>query len=100
MRHARESGDRLARSLPPPWRRPLIGVLVAVALAGGAWFAYRKLVEAGFVRYNEWDRRVRGTLRVGDPAPDFVLTRFDGTPLRLASLWATRPVVLVFGSCT
>jgi hypothetical protein len=30
-----------------------------------------------------------------------VLTRYeDGSPLRLASLWESRPVVLVFGSCT
>jgi peroxiredoxin len=59
-----------------------------------------KLVEKGFIRYNKWDRRVRGTLRVGDQAPDVEVTRYDGSTLRLSSLWAKRPVVLVFGSCT
>jgi hypothetical protein len=58
----------------------LIGVVAAVA-AGG--LAYRKLVEHGFVRYNKWDRRVRGSLRAGDPAPDLELTRYDGSSVRL-----------------
>ena len=78
----------------------MIGVLaiVAVAVAGG--LVYMKLVEHGFLRYNKWDRRVRGTLRVGDQAPDVELTRYDGGSLRLSSLWEKKPVVLVFGSCT
>jgi hypothetical protein len=75
----------------------LVGVAAAVA-AGGV--AYRKLVEHGFVRYNKWDRRVRGTLRAGDPAPDLELTRYDGSSVRLSTLWKAKPVVLVFGSCT
>ncbi len=81
-------------------RRSLITALIVAAglVAGG--FTYMKLVELGFVRYNKWDRRVRGTLRVGDPAPDLELTRYDGAPLRLSSLWARKPLVLVFGSCT
>jgi hypothetical protein len=81
-------------------RKPLIAVLVAVAVAGASFLAYRKLVELGYVPYNKWDRRIRGTLRVGDQAPDVELTRYDGSPLRLSSVWAERPVVLVFGSCT
>jgi cytochrome oxidase Cu insertion factor (SCO1/SenC/PrrC family) len=75
----------------------VVGVVAAVA-AGG--LAYRKLVEHGFVRYNKWDRRVRGTLRAGDPAPDVELTRYDGSSVRLSDLWKAKPVVLVFGSCT
>jgi hypothetical protein len=79
----------------------LIAAIVAVAVGAGASFlAYRKLVELGYVRYNKWDRRVRGTLRVGDQAPDVELTRYDGSRLRLSSLWAVKPAVLVFGSCT
>jgi hypothetical protein len=80
---------------------PLIVTVVAIAVGiGGSLFAYRKLVEKGYVRYNKWDRRVRGTLRVGDQAPDVALTTYDGAPLLLSSLWTERPVVLVFGSCT
>jgi len=79
----------------------LIGTVVGVAAAVVAFgLAYRKLVEHGFVRYNKWDRRVRGTLRAGDPAPDVELTRYDGSSVRLSDLWKAKPVVLVFGSCT
>jgi hypothetical protein len=78
----------------------LIGALAVVAVGALGFFGYMKLVEHGFVRYNRWDRRVRGTLRAGDLAPDLELTRYDGRTLRLSSLWAKKPVVLVFGSCT
>lgn len=82
-------------------RKRLIGWLVAgAACLGVLWLGYMKLVEKGFVRYNKWDRRVRGTLRQGDVAPDLELVRYDGTPVRLSSLWADKPVALVFGSCT
>ena len=78
----------------------MIGALAVVGVGGG-FFVYMKLVEHGFIRYNKWDRRVRGTLRAGDQAPDLELT--SGTTarrLRLSSLWGKKPVVLVFGSCT
>jgi hypothetical protein len=48
-----------------------------------------------------WMQARKGTLKVGDAAPDFtVKTLNTKTPVRLASLWAERPVVLVFGSYT
>lgn len=78
----------------------MIGALIVVAIAAAGFFAYMKLVENGFIRYNKWDRRVRGSLRVGDLAPDLELTRYDGSRLRLSSLWQKKPVILVFGSCT
>jgi NAD-dependent dihydropyrimidine dehydrogenase PreA subunit len=81
-------------------RRTLIGALVVLALAAAGGLGYMKLVEKGFLRYNKWDRRVRGTLRIGDQAPDLELTTYDGSRLRLSALWAKKPVVLVFGSCT
>jgi len=86
--------------VPPRWRRPLLGALAVLAVVGVGGLVYMKLVEEGFIAYNKWDRRVRGTLRVGDPAPDLELTRYDGSTLRLSSLWEKKPVVLVFGSCT
>ncbi len=86
--------------VPPRWRRPLLYALAVVAVGVAGFFVYMKLVEEGFIRYNKWDRRVRGTLRVGDQAPDVELARYDGSPLRLSTLWRERPVVLVFGSCT
>ena len=87
-----------------PWtskrRKPLIAAAVVVAALGLSFLGWKKAVELGYLRYNKWDRRVRGTLRPGDPAPDVALTRYDGTPMRLATVWAEKPAVLVFGSCT
>lgn len=78
----------------------MIAAAVVVAALVVSFLGWKKAVKLGYLRYNKWDRRVRGRLRVGDPAPDVDLTRYDGTPLRLASVWAERPAVLVFGSCT
>ncbi len=48
-----------------------------------------------------WMRARNGQLNVGDSAPAFTVKKLeDHTPLDLASLWADRPVVLVFGSYT
>lgn len=49
-----------------------------------------------------WKFARRGSLRVGDVAPDFDLARHDNPTLRenLATHRGTRPVVLVFGSYT
>ncbi len=35
-------------------------------------------------------------LRVGDPAPDFVLLGTDGQPVALSSLWPSGPTLLTF----
>jgi peroxiredoxin len=37
---------------------------------------------------------------VGAIAPDFDLVMYDGSRVRLSKLWETKPVFLVFGSCT
>ncbi|HTR67125.1 MAG TPA: hypothetical protein VMH85_15200 [Terriglobales bacterium] len=48
-----------------------------------------------------WTRARAGTLQPGSPAPDFSLMRQDKTgTVRLSSLTAQQPVVLVFGSYT
>jgi hypothetical protein len=49
-----------------------------------------------------WTRARAGTLAVGDPAPDFTLTKLDKTAkIQLSAFTAQgRPVVLVFGSYT
>jgi len=48
-----------------------------------------------------WTSARRGQLNVGGTAPDFAVQALDTkTPIQLASLWSSRPVVLVFGSYT
>ena len=79
----------------------LIGVASILGVVALGGFVYMELMKKGYIKYNEYDRRVEGRLRVGDPAPDLELTRYDGTPVRLASLWGEgKPLFLVFGSCT
>lgn len=76
------------------------GIAAAVVLAVAGTRAHRMLVRKGFIRHNPWDRRVRGKLRAGQPAPDVEVVGYDGSPVRLSTIWRERPVVLIFGSCT
>jgi hypothetical protein len=81
-------------------RRIVLGTALVLVLGAGGFAGWMQLVKAGILRYNKWDRREKGTLRVGDIAPDLEVAAYDGSPLRLGSLWADKPAVLVFGSCT
>jgi hypothetical protein len=48
-----------------------------------------------------WSRARKGRLDPGDSAPSFTVKKLeDKTPLDLNSLWAEKPLVLVFGSYT
>ena len=48
-----------------------------------------------------WSDARKGTLSPGDLAPDLTVETLDTkAPAQLASLWAEKPVVLVFGSYT
>ncbi len=48
-----------------------------------------------------WTRARAGHVNPGDTAPDFAVKTLETKePLQLASLWADKPVVLVFGSYT
>ena len=71
--------------------------LAAAALGAGT---YMFAVRQGWLRYNKYDRREEGTIRVGDYAPNLALAGYDGATVRLGSLWKEKPLVLVFGSCT
>lgn len=81
--------------------RPVLAWTAGIALATSlCFFGYMKAVEAGWLKYNKWDRRAKGALRVGQPAPDLELPLVDQGLVRLSELWRARPVFLVFGSCT
>ena len=82
------------------WKK-LAGWTAAAAVVGVAGFyGYYQLVKAGILRYNKYDRREKGALKVGDQAPDLALPLYAGGEVKLSELWRERPVVLVFGSCT
>jgi hypothetical protein len=81
-------------------RRALAWTAGGLAILGLGFLGYMKLVEGAWIRYNKWDRRERGVLQVGQPAPDLELPLLDAGTVRLSELWRERPVVLVFGSCT
>jgi cytochrome oxidase Cu insertion factor (SCO1/SenC/PrrC family) len=80
--------------------RVVVRGLIALTLLAAGGFVYMELMKKGFIRYNKWDRRVRGQLKVGDTAPDVSVVRYEGGDVRLSSLWEGKPVLLVFGSCT
>jgi hypothetical protein len=85
-------------------KRTKVLIAAVAGLGAAAVFGprvYFELVKKGWIKYNEYDRREQGRLRVGDAAPDLELTLYDGSSLRLSSLWGDgKPLFLVFGSCT
>ena len=79
----------------------LIAAAAGVGVVALGGLVYFELMKKGYIKYNEYDRRVEGRLRVGDVAPDLELAMYDGAPVRLSSLWGDgKPLFLVFGSCT
>ena len=82
------------------WRLAFAWTAGVAVMAGVGYLGYMKLVEGAWIKYNKWDRRERGSLRVGLPAPDLELPLLDEGSVRLSELWRERPVFLVFGSCT
>ena len=81
-------------------RRSAAAMAAAAAIFAAGFGVYYVLVREGVIRYNRFDRRERGTLKVGDPAPDLLLAGYATESIRLSELWRERPVVLIFGSCT
>ena len=71
--------------------------LVLLALVGVAWvIGPRNII--GMLRY---DQRREGDLKVGDPAPDVLLAKPDGSgDAHLSELIGGKPLVIVFGSFT
>jgi hypothetical protein len=91
------SEQRLRKGACRRWGLLTVGL---PALGVAAFLTYRQLLRAGFLKYNEYDRRARGRLRVGALAPDLELVGYGGEPVRLATFWTDRPLFLIFGSCT
>ena len=81
-------------------RKILIGAAIGLAVVAAGGLTYYELLKAGFVHYGKYDRRERGSLKVGGQSPDLDLTMYDGSSVRLSQLWGAQPVFVVFGSCT
>ncbi len=76
-----------------------VGILAALVVVG-RW-SYYEAIKRAWIRYNEYDLRSEGTLRVGDLAPDLEMRSVRSeTPVKLSDLYRDRPLVLVFGSYT
>jgi hypothetical protein len=72
--------------------------LVVVGLATAALVTIGPRNLWGMLLY---DQREEGNLRVGDQAPDVLLTALDGsTRVRLRDRVGEKPLVLIFGSYT
>ena len=101
----------------PAWIARTAGLLAVLYLAalGGFYWAMKQppetfsrvMMHAGpapfllFPFESMWMRARSGSLRVGDPAPDFRLPLLDGSGwVELSSFRGKRPVVLIFGSYT
>jgi hypothetical protein len=77
-----------------------IGLVALCGVLGFGAFLVMRIGPRNVIGMLRYDQRHEGRLRVGDPAPDVVLTALDGTPKRLLGESGDRPVVLVFGSYT
>jgi hypothetical protein len=86
--------------IPAVPKKVLIRVAIGLVVVAAGGFAYYQLLKAGFVHYGKYDHRDRGSLQVGDQAPDLDLAMYDGSSVRLSQLWGKPPVFVVFGSCT
>jgi hypothetical protein len=82
------------------WRLAVAWTAGSAVVGVLGFLGYMEMVKAGWIKYNKWDRREKGALQVGQPAPDLELPLVDEGTVRLSELWRERPVVLVFGSCT
>lgn len=78
----------------------MVGLAVVILLIAGAGGTYLYLLKTARIKYNQYDRRREGSLRAGGAAPDVRLTTLQGTPLQLSSLWKSKPLVVIFASCT
>ena len=81
------------------WRKvALVFALVALVIGG---LVIHRMGLRNIVGLLLYDQRSEGELKVGDRAPDVVLTALDGkTRLNLENYIDGKPLVLIFGSYT
>jgi hypothetical protein len=118
-----DTAPNTASRKPKPrrrWKKITARVLVVVfvlwlSFLGFMWRAMHRTPE-GFARVmmhmpwqvflimpfeTLWTQARAGTVHIGDPAPDFSLTKLDKTgTIHLSELNKAQPVVMIFGSYT
>jgi hypothetical protein len=82
------------------WMAGILGVLLVAAFTVLSFMAGSPKDAYGMVRY-AFPHMHRGTLKVGDDAPDARLLELDGVNrFHIRERTGARPLVLVFGSFT
>ena len=82
------------------WAKRL-GIGIGLLVVAGAAVAVAMIGPRNVIGMLRYDQRQEGALKVGDPAPDVVLTALDGsTQVHLRDRIGPRPVVLILGSYT
>ena len=83
------------------FKKLLLAAAILAVLGFAGMRAYREAMVRGWIRYNEYDIRTEGQLRVGDLAPDLELAQVGAEgKILLSELYREKPVVLAFGSYT
>jgi len=78
-----------------------IAALAVVAVLGYVGFLFAVMGPHDAIGMLRYDQRHKGSLAVGDRAPDASLAALDGrSRVRLSERWGAKPLVLVFGSYT
>ena len=84
------------------WLKRILAAVVVVGVVGAAGaYGYFQAMKRAWIRFDPYDIRTEGSLKVGDLAPDIELARADGSgSMSLSEAFSERPAVLVFGSYT
>jgi len=89
------------------WRGMLYGISVSLLLATMSWISTTTAAQGGDTGSKSGSPKKgftpspeTSTVGAGDAAPNFTLKDLDGKAVTLSSLYADKPVFLVFGSYT
>src|SRR5438034_1164732 len=82
---SRDESERRRLRLVRKRGKVLIAAAAGVGVVALGGLAYIQLMKKGYIKYNEYGRRLGRRRRGGDLAPDLELAMYDGSPVRLSS---------------